>query len=89
MENIFQETFDVLSAVFSLCSILDIVSLNAKDGKLVYKLCGYKNINGELNIDNSFSLLKNTENEYFLKYLDGFILEKVIKQIRSVLQEMY
>lgn len=65
VENIFQETFDVLSAVFSLCSILDIVSLNAKDGKLVYKLCGYKNINGELNIDNSFSLLKNTENEYF------------------------
>lgn len=51
--------------VFLLCFILDIVLLNVKDGKLVYKFCGYKNINGELNIDNLFLLLKNIENEYF------------------------
>lgn len=64
-ENIFQETFDVLSAIFSLCSIFDIVSLNAKDGILMYKLCGYKNINGSLDISNSLEMLKRTEPEYF------------------------
>lgn len=63
--NIVEDTFDVLSTIFSLCSIFDIVSLNAKEEKLVYKLCGYKNINSELNITQNFNDLKNVENEYF------------------------
>lgn len=37
---------------------------------------------------NKFHILKIPKTS-ILKYLDGFILEKVIKQIRSVLQEMY
>lgn len=65
VENIFQKTFDVLSTIFSLCSIFDIVSLNARDGTLTYKLCGYKNINGNLNINDSLVRLESVESEYY------------------------
>ncbi len=62
--NIFTETFDVLSTVLSICTLFDITSICEEDC-LKYKLCGYKNIAGKLNIEMYSIELAKTESEYY------------------------
>ena len=40
VENAFVKSFDILSVVFSLCTLFDITSLD--NNILKFKLCGYK-----------------------------------------------
>lgn len=64
ISNIFTKTFDVLSTIISLCTLFDITSI-CEDDCLKYKLCGYKNVSGKMDIEIYSIELAKTELEYY------------------------
>lgn len=63
VENAFVKSFDILSVVFSLCTLFDITSLD--NNILKFKLCGYKNVSGVLNLENTIDISQETRQEYY------------------------
>ncbi len=65
VDNSFTKSFDILSVVFSLCTLFDITSLNESGSVLNFKLCGYKNVTGQFELNKAAAISVHTELEYY------------------------
>lgn len=88
-QNIIEKDFCLFSTLFSICALFDIVSLDVSTNKLQYKLIGYKNIQGEIDITQSKDKLVDVEEQYYKLfkwvYIDKGNIPDKIGIVRNIL----